>query len=405
MKTFRILLVASTALLTANFALAQTWTQTSAPSNFWASVASSADGCKLVAGAYPGPIYTSTNYGFEWTITSASNQDWDCVASSADGTKLVAVSDNGPIYVSTNSGTTWTLTRAPSEYWCSVASSADGNTLVAVAPVNVDENGPSVIYTSTDSGGTWTLQTNSNVAAWVSVACSADGTKMVAVGEQIYYSTNSGTNWTQTSAFIGPSSLAPPSQMVASSADGNKWVVAFMSIYQYLAPIYTSTNSGDSWTVTGAPSNTWISVAMSADGNKIVATARPAGGPGPIYVSTDFGTTWTTNNTPYDAWRAVASSADGGKLVAASGFYNYISWGSIYTSQSIPKPSLNLLSSNDNFKLSWLVPSTNFVLQQSTDLSDWIVVTDTAALNLTTLQDVVTLSPTNSSNFYRLASQ
>ena len=141
---------------------------------------------------------------------------------------------------------------------------------------------------------------------------------------------------------------------------------------------------------------------MSADGNKIVATARPAGGPGPIYVSTDFGTTWTTNNTPYDAWRAVASSADGGKLVAASGFYNYISWGSIYTSQSIPKPLLNLLSSNDNFKLSWLVPSTNFVSQQSPDLSSWTDVTNAPTLNLTTLQNEVVLSPTNSSGFYRL---
>jgi hypothetical protein len=33
----------------ANPASAQTWTQTSAPSNHWASVASSADGTKLVA--------------------------------------------------------------------------------------------------------------------------------------------------------------------------------------------------------------------------------------------------------------------------------------------------------------------------------------------------------------------
>jgi hypothetical protein len=81
MKTFRILLVALTTLLTANLALAQTWIQTSAPADTnWISIASSADGSKLVAvanggiynivgilyGTLPGPIYTSTNSGLTW---------------------------------------------------------------------------------------------------------------------------------------------------------------------------------------------------------------------------------------------------------------------------------------------------------------------------------------------------
>ena len=34
---------------------------------------------------------------------------WTSVASSADGTKLVAVENNGQIYTSTNSGASWTL--------------------------------------------------------------------------------------------------------------------------------------------------------------------------------------------------------------------------------------------------------------------------------------------------------
>ena len=34
---------------------------------------------------------------------------WNSVASSANGTKLVATTQGGPIYISTNSGVTWTV--------------------------------------------------------------------------------------------------------------------------------------------------------------------------------------------------------------------------------------------------------------------------------------------------------
>src|SRR6266705_1405471 len=74
-------------------ATAQTWTPTTAPASLWASVASSADGTKLVAvasGYYvhnlSGPIYPSFNSGATWTQTSAPLGPWKGVSSSADGT-------------------------------------------------------------------------------------------------------------------------------------------------------------------------------------------------------------------------------------------------------------------------------------------------------------------------------
>ena len=60
-----------------------------------------------------------------------SNRYWRSVASSADGTRLVAVATGGQIYTSTDSGTNWTA-RESNRYWWSVASSADGTKLVAV---------------------------------------------------------------------------------------------------------------------------------------------------------------------------------------------------------------------------------------------------------------------------------
>jgi hypothetical protein len=65
-------------------------------------------------------------------------------------------------------------------------------------------------------------------------------------------------------------------------------------------------------------------------------------------------------------------------------------------------PQLHLATANDNLLFSRLVPSTNFVMQQSANLSGWLEVTNPPVLNLTNLQNVVVLSPTGSSGFYRL---
>jgi len=65
-----------------------TWTARES-SRYWHSVASSADGTKLVACVYPGQIYTSSDSGVTWTARE-SNRLWWSVALSADGTKLVA---------------------------------------------------------------------------------------------------------------------------------------------------------------------------------------------------------------------------------------------------------------------------------------------------------------------------
>lgn len=83
-----------------------TWTARDS-SRSWHSVASSADGIKLVAAPTGGQIYTSTDSGLTWTPRDPS-RTWFSIASSADGTKLVAAVLSGQIYTSTDSGLTWT---------------------------------------------------------------------------------------------------------------------------------------------------------------------------------------------------------------------------------------------------------------------------------------------------------
>jgi photosystem II stability/assembly factor-like uncharacterized protein len=255
------------------------------------------------------------------------------------------------------------------------------------------------IYTSADSGTTWVSH---NVPAYDSavwVASSADGTRLVAAANAgyIFTSTNSGTTWQSAG---GP--LSTFLYSVASSADGSKLVVG---AYEF---IFTSTNSGATWASNNVLNyEFWRSVASSADGNKLVAVASStvvsSGGAGNIYISTNSGTAWAQADAPVRSWSGVASSADGCKLVGSA--YPgrlLVYFGGIYTSQSTPEPQLNLKPASNHLAFSWIVPSTNFVLQQSSDLASWTDLTNTPILNLTNLQDKVVLSPTNSSGFYRL---
>jgi hypothetical protein len=73
--------------------------------------------------------------------------------------------------------------------------------------------------------------------------------------------------------------------------------------------------------------------------------------------------------------------------------------------QVVPPPMLNISASTDILTLSWVTPSTNYVLQENSDLTttNWVTLTNTPVLNLTNFQNQVTLSPSKSSGFYRLA--
>ena len=368
-----------------------TWTRTLAPSNYWTSVASSADGTTLLAAAGGrndlGMIYTSTNSGATWTATPAPSNNWTSVASSADGARLVAVAAlscpllDGLIYTSTDSGVTWAPTPAPSSDWTSVASSADGTKLLAAARDECFCMGDccacveGLIYTSGDAGLTW-MQTDAPSSSWRAIACSADGyravaadgyglictlpyagawrladaphqerwdrwssvassadgAKLVAVTARygpICTSSDSGATWTPTGA---------PSKdwsSVASSADGTKLVAAGPPGYGEVRSIYTSIDSGATWTPTTAPSNRWTCIASSTDGVNLVAGSGPYSGDGLIYISGDSGTTWTPTSAPTNDWACVASSADGLQLVAVATAYPYSGVagdGLIYTS-------------------------------------------------------------------------
>ncbi|MGH7941409.1 MAG: hypothetical protein ACREE6_04390 [Limisphaerales bacterium] len=120
----------------------------------------------------------------------------------------------------------------------------------------------------------------------------------------------------------------------------------------------------------------------------------------PLYISTNSGASWTTNTS--ETWAGMASSADGGALVGV-GYASVDPYSAaIYRSQSIQPPLMKANPRGNSLLLSWLVPSTDFALEQSANLSNWSVVTNAPALDMANLRDQVAMPATNGTGFYRL---
>jgi hypothetical protein len=413
-KAKKFMALAVIAFYSVTAAFAQTWTPSLLSNEGCLAIASSADGNKLIAleDSYPAHYFISTNSGATW-ITNTEPQSfsgseygiWNCVALSADGSTVVAMNYNG-VWSSTNFGGSWFSNNVPSvSFWNSVALSADGKKAVGVDGYSTAGG----IYLSTNSGMTWS-ETFAPSNRWVSVTSSADGIRLAATAYwedsktpvPAYVSTNSGITWTPAGTPTNMECLA-----VASSADGSKLVVAGVDATAAVygtGMIYTSTDFGNTWISNGVPSpptgEYWDGVASSADGARLVAVSQ---GVCSIFTSTNSGVTWISNSLPSQLlWAAVASSADGTKLAAAS--VSYLTSGGGFTSQSTPPPQLNSTLTNSNLALSWLIPSTNFVLQQNSDLTttNWSNVTNTPILNFTNLQFQVSLPAPVGNAFFRL---
>ncbi len=266
----------------------------------------SADGTKLVAAvgfsvqSGLGRIYISTNSGWSWKQSLESSNHWVSVASSADGTRLVAANPGGPsgpappiggIYASSDSGESWSLTGASNEVWTSVASSADGTRLVAAFESYVP-TGTSYgwipwgggIYISTDVGATW-VDSGAPDGLWAALACSADGYRVVAGDQSV-------PPLLCALPYAGPWRItnAPGFEAVAASADGTKLVAAGTG------GIYSSSDSGTTWRLTSASLAGGKSVASSADGTKLVAVV------GTVWLSDDSGATWQQASAPADVF-------------------------------------------------------------------------------------------------------
>jgi len=389
---------------------AQDWVQTSAPYQYWSSVACSANGTRVLAsskytgGSFnAGGLFMSTNSGRTWAPTTAPIQYWDRVASSADGVKLAASGANTPvfpppglIYLSTNSGATWNVSSAPPNVWVSLTCSADGSKLVGA----VSSGG---LYYSTNSGATWSPG-SVPIRYWQALASSADGKSLIASGgpvenpgiREVYLSVDAGVTWNLADS--------APTRIIglAASADGIRWFGAGGTY-----GIFVSSDSGKTWDLSSAPVEPWewLAIGCTTDGSMISAVCiDPSNGnygPGPIYNSSDFGKNWYRHGTVSGFFNWITTSSDGAKWYAAEGGF---AAGYIYTLQTPPK--LKIRSSGNDLLLSWPASATEYGLQQNSAIesaSGWSPVMTSVVLNGSEFQTLVPQG--GAKNFYRLMSQ
>jgi hypothetical protein len=282
-----------------------TWTNRSAsmPTGL-RMLTSSSDGMKLLAAGNTSAqaVYLSTDGGETWTSRAIPDSGWIKATSSADGNNLMIINST-KIYASSDSGQTWSTKAFPASggSFASIAGSKDG-TKIYISK----HGGASTVWASTDSGTTWTQK--STVAGGIALATSADGTIVIGNGR---VSKDSGATWTTTAA-----SGAGNENVVALSTDGTKVLSG-----KLLGNLMTSTNSAASWTVhsgLGGASTIWDSVAISADGTKMVAGQR-SNGYGYVWTSIDSGATWKQEtDLGTGSWGAVSLSADGSMITVAS---------------------------------------------------------------------------------------
>ena len=277
------------------------------------------------------PTLTLVPVATDLTSRLAGPLNFKSVVSSPDFSKLAAVADNDQIYTSIDGGTNWTA-RDSIRNWSSIAASTNwtawGDTTNNMAPqVLAASVFRGKLYVSLDGGTNWTERGSDSqwrsVAVSAQVATNALSSNPVATiaavvnGGQIWVSQDTGTNWTRRAVSDGSSTNLLWTS-VALSANGSRIVASV-----YGGNIYTSADRGTNWTAVATP-RLWNNVVASLDGSRILATEFG----GSIWQSTDSGATWEAfTSAPTNAnWASVTMSADGSRILAA------VTGGKIYRS-------------------------------------------------------------------------
>lgn len=209
--------------------------------------------------------------------------------------QAVLSNDNGVVYGADQSFSTsprLTLTPSPNTSgWISLLYSTDGSTIAGS-----DSQG---VYVSRDGANSW----HKTLGIGRLSAISTNGSKMFALpATGICSSSDYGVTWATNSTPTGFTDLA----------ESTDW----QNFYALTGGgvIYKSTNSGATWTQAITYSVPWRTIACSADGRIVIATATAGGSqdPGYIYMSTNFGSTWGQrwSFSQGPGWQTTFCSAD-----------------------------------------------------------------------------------------------
>ena len=236
---------------------------------------------------------------------SSSGNIWKDITLSANAGKMAAFVEDSNIFISTNTGTTWTEDSSvgSTKIWKTITS--DSNNVNLAAAVYSDNNKYNITIN-------WNKVFN-NANVMLAVGTSAD----------LWRSTNNGTSWGKVTTSNDSYDNTLTWKAIDSSTSGEKLVACV-----YGGNIWTSTDSGDTWTEdadVGLTKN-WNDLTSSNTGAEIYSIVKN----GYIWKSTDTGSNWTqlTDSAINSAkdWEAISTDKNGEYTAAVVyGGYIYIS--------------------------------------------------------------------------------
>ena len=303
-------------------ASALTWSDISGPAwntKDWTKIRTNADGSVIgvvsagASNSNVGDLYLSRDAGATWVNTSTSSGAL-ALAVSGDGNTVIAARDS-ILYRASYSGSAWSFptprtwsspTGSGLNQRCvgygpnfnSLAASNDGSTWVAGVR---DE---SCVYTSTNSGADWS-NTNVGGTNWGS-AISADGTVKITSNQNGNIYRNSGSGWGAISTSGLPGSTGWSG--IACNSTCTK-----MAVYSWGGYVWTSSDSGATWSKGSSAIHNYSDVTMSSDGSVIVATDG-----NDIYITQDLGANWSSQGQGSKSWVSVTVSGNGKRIYAAA---------------------------------------------------------------------------------------
>lgn len=315
--------------------------------------------------------YLSADGGINWTVSSTLPQPADPnfnvlagVSCTSNGLTCTSVGfSNFPVYFpvsyfTLDGGNTWSRSQAISlppsgttgQFY--MASCSNSLACAVVGSYRLSGVWKPLSYTSSDGGNHWNVSTTLPAAQGAQdnnlygVACDTNVQKCVAVGsyyEQTisstaplsYISTDGGASWTASSSmppFTGSGTSIL--QSVACDSSGLKCVAVGYATSTKTYPIaYTSSNGGDTWTLSATPppaqgtdNNFIYGVSCDSTGLSCVTVGKYDSSPNNIplaYKSVDGGVHWTLSSAipsslPSEVLYGVHCQSDGAICVATS---------------------------------------------------------------------------------------
>lgn len=260
------------------------WSSAAEPTRNWTGIVSVTTTGVVVAGVEAGSLYYGNISNEPWTATESASgsQSWRKPASATSTGYVIAPNATGYARTSSNYGGTWTSrTGGPPGMGDSGGAAISGNGAAMAVAAGISMSTDRGVWISADYGATWTKRATQ--IDWSGVAMSSDGTKLAACVSSgyIWTSTNSGTSWTERTG-----SGSRLWQAIASSSDGTKLAAVVGA-----GDLYISTDSGVTWAI--AKTGARFDVSMSADGQVIMTF----NGSYRVEVSLDGGSTWVENTS------------------------------------------------------------------------------------------------------------